>query len=214
MAPKININIDVVMKLPLKKRVGILVGINVVLFFLIFWFLTMPVYSELSASKSKLVELNDKLIKDRRIASDIPKYLREKKDMEDALILALTQLPNEKEIPDLFDSLANSALRSGLKIQHFKPGKETPIGFYAEVPMSMKVESRFEGLYDYLKKVSELPRIVNLNKMTITSNGHKGREPQLVIEMDATTYRFIAQPEAPPAAAGAEGDKSKGEVKK
>lgn len=214
MAPKININIDAVMKLPLKKRIGILIAINVVLFLLIFWFLTFPVYSELASSKTKLVELKIELDKNRRIAADIPKYLREKKDMEDALVLALTQLPNEKEIPDLFDSLANSALRSGLKIVLFKPGTESPKGFYAEVPVTMKVTSKFAGLYDFSKKVSELPRIVNLNKMTITSNGHKGREPQLTIEMDATTYRFIAQLETSPAKPETDGKKPQVEGKK
>lgn len=210
MAQKIKINIDVVMKLPLKKRIGILAAVNVVLFLLISWFLTWPLYSQASASRSQLVELNTQLVKDRRIAADIPKYLREKKDMEDALVLALTQLPNEKEIPDLFDSLANSALRSGLKIVVFKPGQEAPKGFYAEVPVFMKVESRFGGLYDFSKKVSELPRIVSLEKMSVESTGHKGREPQLTTEMYVTTYRFIAEQEAPPVKPGAEVNKPQG----
>lgn len=199
MAPKVKINIEVLMKLPIKKRIGILIAVNVVLFLVVSWFLTWPVYSEGAVSRAKLIELNIQLTKDRRIAADIPKYMREKKEMEDALVMALTQLPNEKEIPDLFDSLANSAIRSGLKIMVFKPGSEVPSGFYAEVPVTMKVESKFDGLYDFAKKVADLPRIVILEKMAIKSNGHKGREPQLTAEMTATTFRFIAQQEAPPA---------------
>jgi len=213
-APKIKINLDVVMKLPMKKRVAILVAICVVIFLLIGWFFTLPELSRASESSAKLVELNAQLVKDRRIAADIPKYLRDKKEMEEALVKALTQLPNEKEIPDLFDSLANSALRSGLKIVLFKPGAETPKGFYAEVPMTMKVESRFESLYDFSKKVAELPRIVSLDKMAVTSTGHKGREPQLTIEMNATTFRFIAAQEAPPAPPAAEAKKPQEEGKK
>lgn len=199
MAPKVKINIDAIMKLPIKKRIGILVAVNVVLFLVISWLLTWPVFSKASAFRAELVELNIKLEKDRRIAADIPKYVREKKEMEEALVKALTQLPNDKEIPDLFDSIANSAIRSGLKIMVFKPGSEVPAGFYAEVPVTMRVDSKFEGLYDFAKKVAELPRIVILEKMTVKSNGHKGLEPQLTTEMTATTFRFIAQQEAPPA---------------
>ncbi|MBI5886472.1 MAG: type 4a pilus biogenesis protein PilO [Deltaproteobacteria bacterium] len=216
MAPKININIDAIMKLPLNKRVAILAGVNVVLILLIGWFLTYPSYSEVSGYRKQLDELNAKLTKDRRIAADIPRYLREKKEMEDALVRALTQLPNEQEIPDLFDSLAKSAMRSGLKIESFKPGNEAPKGFYAEVPVSLVVTTKFAGLYDFSKKVAEMDRIVNLEKMEISSTGHVKREPQLKVSMSATTFRFIAQPPAPakPAPDKPTADKPAADVKK
>lgn len=205
MAPKIKINIDAIMKLPLNKRIAILVGVNVVLALVIGWFLTFPSYGKVTAYRTQVDELNVKLTKDRRIAADIPRYLREKKEMEDALVRALTQLPNEKEIPDLFDSLASSAMRSGLKIESFKPGNEVPRGFYAEVPVELSVTTKFAGLYDFSRKVAAMARIVNLEKMEITSTGHVKREPQLKVKMSATTFRFIAQPPAPPAPAPAPG---------
>jgi len=196
-APKIKINIDSIMKLPQKQRIAVLVGVNVVLAALIGWFFTYPVYNETGQYRAQLVDLDAKLAKDRRIAADIPRFLREKQEMEAALVRALTQLPNEKEIPDLFDSLANIAIRSGLKIKVFKPGVEVPKGFYAEVPVSLTVTTRFEGLYDFSRKVAAMSRIVNLEKMEIESTGHVKREPQLKVNMTATTFRFIAR-QAPP----------------
>lgn len=192
MAPKIKINIDVIMKLPLAKRVWILVGINVVIAALIGWFLTWPSYADVMAARVQIADLDKKLVKDRKIASDIPKYLREKKDMEDALLRALTQLPNDKEIPDLVDSISTSAQRAGLKILIFRPGVEVPKGFYAEVPVSMTVEGKFEGLHDFTKKVAVLPRIVNVGSMNIVSKGHVNNVPMLKADFVATTFRFIA----------------------
>ncbi|MBI5562587.1 MAG: type 4a pilus biogenesis protein PilO [Deltaproteobacteria bacterium] len=204
MAPKININLDVVMKLPLNKRVGILAGANAVLAALIAWFLTWPAYSQGAVHRVQLADLSNKLVKDRRIAADIPKYLREKKEMEDSLVKALTQLPNDKEIPDLIDSIATSAQRAGFKILLFKPEKEAPKGFYAEVPVTMKVEGKFESLYDFTNKVGGLPRIVNIGAMNIDSAGHNARHvPMLKADFVATTFRFIPVQEEADKAAGA-----------
>lgn len=201
MAKKININVEELMKLPLGKRIGILVAVNVVIMALIAWFLIWPSYSLLSGYRTNIVELNVKLVKDRKIAADIPKYLSEKKQMVDSLEKALTQLPNDKEIPDLMDSISTRAQRAGLKILTFRPGAEVPKGFYAEVPVSMTVEGKFEGLYDFTQKVASLPRIVSLGNMIIVSKGHVNNIPMLRADFVATTFRFIAPQDEPVKAA-------------
>lgn len=201
MAKKVSINVDALMKLPIGKRVGILVAANVVIMALIAWFLIWPSYSLMSGYRAKLEELNATLVKDRKIAADIPKYLNEKKQMLDSLDKALTQLPNDREIPDLMDSISTRAQRAGLKIFTFKPGAEVAKGFYAEVPVSMTVEGKFEGLYDFTQKVASLPRIVNLGSMIIVSKGHVNNTPMLKADFVATTFRFIAPQDEPAKAA-------------
>src|SRR3972149_11183756 len=107
------------------------------------------------------------------------------------LKVAVAQLPNEKEIPDLIDSIHASSEKSGLKILLFRPGRDVNKGFYAEIPVNMSVEGRYESLYDFSLKVSKLPRIVNLSGMDIVSQGHRNRVPVLKAEFVATTFRFI-----------------------
>ena len=107
---------------------------------------------------------------------------------------AVAQLPNDKEIPDLIESISRAGVKSGLKVLLFRPSAEVPKGFYAEVPVTMSVEGRFESLYEFSAKVGEMPRIVNIAGMDINSTGHKNRVPMLKANFVATTFRFIPAP--------------------
>jgi type IV pilus assembly protein PilO len=192
-----KINIDAVMKLPLSKKVGIVAGIDAVIVAVIYFLLIGPMHDEVTKHRAELRSLNEKLSENRQIAADIPKYLNEKAEMEDRLQKALAQLPNDKEIPDLIDSISRAGSISGLNILLFKPGREAPKGFYAEIPVNMSVEGRYESLYDFSVKIGNLPRIVNLGSMDITSAGYKNRMPSIKATFVATTFRFI--PNAPAA---------------
>ena len=191
----IKLNIDSIMRLPLSRKIIILAAINVVIIGLFYWFLIGPKYAQINGLEEQDQNLQVKLTENRIIAADIPKYRKDKEDMEALLNAAVAQLPNEKEIPDLIESISRAGEKSGLKILLFRPGKEVGRGFYAEVPVNMSVEGRFESLYEFSAKVGNLPRIVNMESMSITSLGHKKRVPVLRANFVATTFRFIPAPE-------------------
>ena len=191
----IKLNIDSIMRLPLSRKIIILAAINVVIIGLFYWFLIGPKYAQINGLEEQDQNLQVKLTENRIIAADIPKYRKDKEDMEALLNAAVAQLPNEKEIPDLIESISRAGEKSGLKILLFRPGKEVGRGFYAEVPVNMSVEGRFESLYEFSAKVGNLPRIVNMESMSITSLGHKNRVPVLRANFVATTFRFIPAPE-------------------
>lgn len=195
----LKINLDSVLKLPLQKRVLILVAVNIVIAGLIYWLFTGPKSDEVKRLNVNLQDLNAKLAENRAIAADIPKFLKEKEEMENKLKAAVAQLPNEKEIPDLIDGISISGQKAGLKILLFKPEREVKRGFYAEVPVNMKIEGRYESLYNFSLKVANLPRIVNISGMDVQSLGHKNKVPVLTASFMATTFRFIpSQPEGAP----------------
>lgn len=186
-----KINLDSIMKLPLSKRILLLAAVNVLIIVAIYFALIGPKYEEVTSLKAQLQDLTVKLNEARAIAADIPKFLKDKEDLENKLKAAVAQLPNEKEIPDLIDSISRAGEKSGLKILLFKPQKEVPKGFYAEVPVNMAVEGRFESLFEFSAKIGDLPRIVNIAGMDISSTGHKNRIPMLKANFVATTFRFI-----------------------
>ncbi len=186
-----KINIESVIKLPLSKKVLILAVINVFILVAVYWFLIGPEYEKAKSLKVSLAGLTAKLNENRAIAANIPRFLHEKEELENKLRAAVAELPNEKEIPDLIDGISMAGEKSGLKILLFKPLSEVSRGFYAEVPVNMSVEGRFDGLYDFSVKVSKLPRIVNISNMNIVSMGHRNRVPMLKAEFVATTFRFI-----------------------
>ncbi len=180
-----------ILKLSLPKKIALLVVINIIIAGGFYWFLTGPALRTKSGLKRDMQRLSARLNENRRVASDLPKYRKEKKKMEARLAEAVARLPNEKELPDLIDAVSNAAKKSGLKILLFRPSREINKGFYADLPINMSVEGRFESLFDFSVKVGNLPRIVNLTSMNIISRGHKNRMPDLKADFVATTFRFI-----------------------
>lgn len=193
----LNLNLDTILKLPLPKKLLILAGINIVIIGAIYWFLTGPKHEEIKQLDVKKTELVEKLDENRKIAADIPRYQKEKEEMEAKLRQAVAQLPNEKEIPDLIDAISEAAEKAGLKIQLFKPGREISRGFYADIPVNMTVEGRYESMYDFSVKISNLPRIVNLSGIDVRTIKLQKREPVLNANFVATTFRFVPTQGAP-----------------
>ncbi len=193
----IKINPDILLKRSLVQRILILVVIDLFIAFLGYYFLISPTIDEVADLNQKLSSLNADIQEKRIIASDIEKFRQEKAALEATLAKYLEKLPNEKEIPDLIDSVSQAVKDVGLKIFLFKPNPERPKGFYAEVPIQMKVQGGFESFYEFCDKISKLPRIVNIENMAIKVKDESG---SMESTFTVTTFRFIpeGQKAAPP----------------
>jgi type IV pilus assembly protein PilO len=143
----LDIKLDTIMKLPLSQRLMILAGINILIAFFAYQVLLSPKQEEINRFRGKFEEVSKKLNESRVIARDIPKFERQKAELEAKLKEALGQLPNEKEIPDLIDNISMAAKGSGLTILLFKPMPVVPKGFYAEVPVNMAVKGKYESIF-------------------------------------------------------------------
>src|SRR3990170_4742071 len=100
------VKLDAVMKLPLSKKIIILAGIIIAIAALSYQLLLKPQTTEIANLTVSLAELTVKVEENRRIAADIPRFQKEKDELEEQLKKALSQLPNEKEIPNLIDSIS------------------------------------------------------------------------------------------------------------
>lgn len=197
MSPLPKIDANIILKLPLWQRVLILGVIWLIIGGLFYYFLYSDKLAESSALSAKLEGLKNDSAKKQKLAGDLPKFKKEKEDLDNQLKQALAQLPNEKEIANLLQSISDAAKASRLDILTFKPGKETPKGFYAEVTIDMKVEGGYASLVSFFEKVADLPRIVNINGLTITSGKEVRGDIMLSASFAATTFKFLAQAEAP-----------------
>ena len=189
--------VEKILKLPVYQRVlllllilGVIAGLFVYLFYL-------PAMEELGNLKNENNALSAKLQQDQRIADNLPKFKQEYEKMEQRLEQALTELPNEKEIPTLLTNIGGLAKESGLEISLFKPGNEVPRGFYAEVPVTLKLEGTYHELAMFSYQIGQLSRIVNLNDLKLGSPKVDARGSILDINCTATTFRFLPQKEQP-----------------
>ena len=155
-----DMGFDTFLNLETKKKVGLLVGIIVVVLALTGNFVFMPMFNEMRAGTEKV----DKLRKDKFAqeikAKNLAKYQEEVKALNLSLKKALRQLPNKKEIPSLLDSISNQARKCGLEIQLVRTQDEVEKDFYAEVPLELQLTGSYHNIAVFFSKVSALPRII------------------------------------------------------
>ena len=196
MSPLPKIDANTLLKMPLWQKVVVLGVVWLLLGGVFYYFLYSDKLAERNTLSAKLEELKNESAKKQKLAADLPRFKKEKEELNSQLQLALEQLPNEKEIANLLENISDAARGARLYILTFKPGKETPRGFYAEVPIDMKIEGEYNSLISFFEKVAGLPRIVNMSNLNITSGKEVKGEIVLSATFAATTFKFIPQPEA------------------
>ena len=190
--------IEKILKMPLYQRALILIVISALIIGGYVYFLHIPAQEELSRQISSNDKLLIKLQESRRIANNLPRFKAEYENMQKQLELALNELPNKSEIPSLLSSIAGLARDNGLEVVEFKPGKEVPQGFYAKVPVSLKLSGSYHEMALFCEAVSMLDRIVNVENIALGKAKTTDGQTMLAISATAVTYRFVENPPAPP----------------
>jgi type IV pilus assembly protein PilO len=191
-----NPRVEKFLKLPAYQRGLALVVLLLLVVGGFVYSLYLPKHEEYQQVLQTAETLQAKLEQDRRIARDLPKFEAEYQRMQEQLSEALTQLPNEKEIPTLLTNIASLAKDQGLDVLRFKPGGEVAKGFYAEVPVELKLSGSFHQIALFFQEVGELPRIVNLGNLTMGGAKTADGQTNLTVDCLATTFRFIESPPA------------------
>ena len=204
-----NPRIESLLKLPRYQRVLLLLALLAGIVAIFVYLLYLPLQTEYAELIQKEETLQNKLVSDRRIAANLPKFKAEHEKMLAQLDNALTELPNDKEIPKLLTSIAAAAKENGLEVLFFKPGGETPKGFYAEVPVSLKLVGSFHQVAMFFYDVGNLPRIVNLKDVSLGGSKSINGSLKLNVNCMATTFRFLSAEEQSKNKASKKGKKKK-----
>jgi type IV pilus assembly protein PilO len=188
-------NVEKLLKLPLKQKIALLVLLALVLGGILTWFLVIPKHKQYTELQVKLTDLQKKLDEDRRIAADLPRFKKEYEQLELDLKQALTELPNQKEIPSLLTSITGAGKAAGLDFLTFRPRGEEPKEFYAAVPVDIVVSGSYYQVANFFAAVGNLPRIVNIGNVAVSDIRHAGGRTTMRINCLATTFRFLDKAE-------------------
>ena len=184
------------------KIAGILVVCGVILF-AGYWFLIKGELEEHSQAQKKEASLRETYMNKKALAVNLPAYREQMEEMEQTFGSLLRQLPNTTEVPDLLVDITQAGLGRGLEFTLFRPEKEQPKDFYAEMPISVEVRGSYHELAQFVSDVAALPRIVTFGDINITSPA--GKDSKLTMSAKAKTYRYLEEGSAPKPAAGPRG---------
>lgn len=126
------------------------------------------------------------------------KFEKEVAALNERLRLALKELPNEREIPELLRRISSIGKKIGLEFLLFQPLPEVPREFYADVPVKLKIEGSFHEVATFLDRIGKLNRIVNVRDITMGSPIERSGKIVLTVDGTAVTYRFLTDEERAP----------------
>jgi type IV pilus assembly protein PilO len=189
------LSIDSILKLSTSKKVLILVGILCVITGLYFYAFFNPRQEELKVLKDDLNKQIKELNESKAITRDLKKFKEQAEALNVELANALTQLPNEKEIPEILKNITSLGKESNLEFTLFRPKTEEPQQFYAKVPIELIVLGSYHNTGIFFDKMSKLPRIINVVDFNMSrTKDIKGKlENEVLVKTSCVvnTYRFI-----------------------
>lgn len=187
--------LEKILKLPTKQKVLLLALILLLEVAALVWGIYLPKQKEYTVLKENMERLHQQVDESRSIANNLPKFKRDYESLERELEHALTELPNQKEIPSLLTSISDAGKGAGLDFLLFRPKPENPKDFYAEVPVDISVSGTYYNVANFFAAVANLPRIVNITNVNFTDIKEVGGKNLMKVSCLATTFRFLDKKE-------------------
>jgi type IV pilus assembly protein PilO len=191
----VNELIERIFGLPRQQKIAVLAGLILLLLVVGYLYVYVPGGAKLRSLTEEIESVRADRDRKRALAANLPKLQKELQEWDAKLKLAMAQLPDRKEIPDLLSSLSTKARESGLEIVLFRPRAENFQEFYAEIPVDIVVRGGFFSAVTFFDEVGKLNRLVNINNIDLKSPKVTGDQVVLDISTLATTYRFLDEAE-------------------
>jgi len=181
--------------------VGLLVGI-VVLGYFLDWQEQME---SLDAGRQQEVKLKDEYVGKAQQAINLDLYRQQLREIDSSFGALLRQLPNRSQMDALLVDINQAGLGRGLQFELFKPAPaETKREFYAELPVTLKLQGSYHDMGQFASDIGQLSRIVTLNDIGLTAN----KDGTLSMDVTAKTFRYLDEDEVAAQARAAKGIKA------
>ncbi len=185
--------------LPSAVKAVLLATLFLLIVFLGYYLLWRSAWDSLDEAKAKEQQSRTVYTNKKSIAINLARYQQQMADIEISFGAMLKQLPDRSQMDGLLTDINQAGLGRGLEFELFKPGQETQAEFYAQMPISIKVQGTYHELGAFATDISKLSRIVTLNDLVITNpNKAAGKDAKaksgdviLTMEAVAKTYRYL-----------------------
>ena len=187
--------LDRILQLPKGQKIGLLIGLLLVLGAFYQMFLYSPRAIRITQLKGEIENARNERVRKRKLTANLPRLKQESHQLEGMLREAVSQLPDKKEIPELLSSISSRASEAGLQILTFRPRGENLRDFYAEIPVDIVVRGGFHNVVSFFDEVGRLDRLVNIKNIGIRNPQVKDGGLFVDTSSQATTFRFLDEAE-------------------
>lgn len=188
---------------PMAPKVAVLLALLVVILAAGWWFLWSDQLTDLEGRQQEEQKLKQEYLDKKKQAVNLDLYTQQLAEIDRSFGALLKQLPNKSEIEALLVEVNQAGLGRGLQFDLFKPGAEQIKDFYAELPVTVKINGSYHDLGAFAADIAKLPRIVTLNNIVITSSAGG----QLTLDALIKTFRYLDEEEVAKQKKAAQGAK-------
>jgi type IV pilus assembly protein PilO len=196
--------IEQLVKIPLAKKVAVLVLVAVLVAVGFFFVYYSPRGDELDRLRNQNTTLISKKKEAERSKAVYDKDLLRRDELRRSYTAQLRALPSVPEISSFLNSLNTQADVCGLEILAVKPLSEEPAEYYARIPVQLKLRGSYHQLAKFFYLVGNLDRIINIENMSLQNPVGTESGVQLQADVLATTFRSV-QPGEPTGKKGKKG---------
>jgi type IV pilus assembly protein PilO len=142
-------------------------------------------------------KLSTELEKARKMVGNLARLEAEYERLHDQWLSAQQLLPEEKEMPDLLRKVTTAGNKAGVQFMMFQPHLPVEQEFLTEHPIFVKVKGGYHSLGIFLSRVANMPRIVNVNGLTISTSKLKKKDDKvdsnetITAEFTLTAYTLL-----------------------
>ena len=147
-------------------------------------------WDKLSSAKQEEVKLKDAFLEKKKQAINLDIIKKQLTETQQSFGALLKQLPNKSEMDALLTDINQAGLGRGLQFDLFRPSAEVVTGVFAEQSIALRVTGNYDDLGRFASDISQLPRIVTLNDITVNPAGGA-----LSMDTTAKTYRYLDESE-------------------
>lgn len=180
-------------KIPRRYKIIAVIGINALIFAALFTFFLYPQIEEKKKLDADYLTASQELNRLLAIKNNIEKTRQEYTALQESLEKAFSQMPEQKDIPNLLRQVSMIGQETKLRIKSFTPREPTARDFYLEVPFELKYAGPYHNVGYFFDGIRRLDRIIHVTSFTLEE---KSGGPKLGLEGTVTAKTYMYSKEA------------------
>mgnify|MGYP003602056528 CR=1 FL=1 len=174
---------------PIAPRAFLLVFIAALVVGLAWYAYLSSFEEELTASEAKELALKEDYKTRLRKAVNLDALRKQREQVLQYVTQLEKQLPSKAEMAALLSDINQAGIGRSLQFDLFKPGQTVVKDYYAELPISLKVNGKYHDIGFFAADVANLSRIVTLNNISLAPANKDSAA--LALDATARTFRYL-----------------------
>jgi type IV pilus assembly protein PilO len=192
-------NLEIDFKNPKLQKIVIAVVVTVAVNYIYFFTSYMPFFypsqkTEIVQREGRFQSLVIKVAEAKKASENLKKLEVEIAKLHDEWEIALSCLPEKREIASLLRRVTLAGERSGVRFQLFEPQAILYHGVYDEHPVSVKIEGGYHEIGSFFGRLNDMDRIVQVSGIALNSERNDEEEQVVQGEMIISAFTVPTQP--------------------